>query len=698
MKKILLLAFASLAFGSDIYISQTGGGTGASCASPLPVTFFNSAANWGTGSGKIGPGTTVHLCGTFTAPAGASGYLTFQGSGTSGSPITLIAETGAILQAPYWGAGGAISGSGSYITINGNNAGTIQATANGTKLANQAPAGCNAASCTVAINIANCSNCIVSGWTIANIYVNVPPNDESAIAGGSAGIFWNGGSSVTISGNTVHDAKWCILYGYPPGTTAQNINISGNTEYDCDHGVAVYSDDPGAALTGLTVSNNTIHDGANWDDTPPGGGSPSNHHDGIHISPVQSGATLANAQVFNNYIYGNWGTNCNSFIYSEADPGSGTITGMVIFNNLLVNGSAANTCANGLIQDYGNQNTVIANNTLVGSGNGTGTGSATGIILEESAPYQTKVVNNIITNFLNAYYVAQGNSLPASDYNDLSSNANIADVWGTSCCATLASWQTQTGSPDPHSVTTNPALSSAYIPATGLTGSNLSNLGFSALDKDKAGNPRPASGAWNIGAYQSGGTPPPAVPVITSFTASPASITAGQSSTLSWSVTGATALTVNGTAGALAVGSLAVSPGSTTSYTLTATNSTGSVSASATVTVTSAPVISVTVAPTAASLSANGTQQFTATVTNSTAGVRWSMSPSVGTLSAAGLYSAPASVTTQQVISVVATSVGDSTKSAAAAVTLIPGVTPPPNITTNCSGTLVNGAGTITCK
>jgi len=81
-------------------------------------------------------------------------------------------------------------------------------------------------------------------------------------------------------------------------------------------------------------------------------------------------------------------------------------------------------------------------------------------------------------------------------------------------------------------------------------------------------------------------TPPPVVtaPQITSFTASPAAITIGQSSTLSWSVSGATSLVLN--PGAIPVTTSAVvTPQATTDYTLTATNSGGSASATVRVTV-----------------------------------------------------------------------------------------------------------------
>jgi hypothetical protein len=81
--------------------------------------------------------------------------------------------------------------------------------------------------------------------------------------------------------------------------------------------------------------------------------------------------------------------------------------------------------------------------------------------------------------------------------------------------------------------------------------------------------------------------PPPSVnlPVISSFTASPASITAGQSAVLAWTVANATSVSLTGFPGAPSSG-MSVSPAATTVYTLTATNSGGSASQSATVIVT----------------------------------------------------------------------------------------------------------------
>jgi hypothetical protein len=79
----------------------------------------------------------------------------------------------------------------------------------------------------------------------------------------------------------------------------------------------------------------------------------------------------------------------------------------------------------------------------------------------------------------------------------------------------------------------------------------------------------------------SGGEPP----VITSFTATPPTITTGESSTLSWIVSGATSLSISPDVGTVTGSSVAVQPSVTTEYTLTATNAAGQDSATATVTV-----------------------------------------------------------------------------------------------------------------
>ena len=83
-----------------------------------------------------------------------------------------------------------------------------------------------------------------------------------------------------------------------------------------------------------------------------------------------------------------------------------------------------------------------------------------------------------------------------------------------------------------------------------------------------------------------------ALPVITSFTANPTNITAGQSSTLQWNVQNSTSVSISSVGTVAASGTRNVSPTVTTVYTLTATNAAGSVTSTATVTVgNGAPII-----------------------------------------------------------------------------------------------------------
>jgi hypothetical protein len=85
-------------------------------------------------------------------------------------------------------------------------------------------------------------------------------------------------------------------------------------------------------------------------------------------------------------------------------------------------------------------------------------------------------------------------------------------------------------------------------------------------------------------------------PLLTAtLTSSPASITSGSASTLTWSTTNATSISINQAIGTVsASGTRSVSPTATTTYTLTATNGTSSVTATASVTVTAPAALVIT--------------------------------------------------------------------------------------------------------
>lgn len=74
-------------------------------------------------------------------------------------------------------------------------------------------------------------------------------------------------------------------------------------------------------------------------------------------------------------------------------------------------------------------------------------------------------------------------------------------------------------------------------------------------------------------------------PTITAFTATPASINAGGSSVLSWTVSNASSTSIDNGVGVVSSTSITVMPNTTTTYTLSAMNPSGTVTAHTTVTV-----------------------------------------------------------------------------------------------------------------
>jgi RHS repeat-associated protein len=138
---------------------------------------------------------------------------------------------------------------------------------------------------------------------------------------------------------------------------------------------------------------------------------------------------------------------------------------------------------------------------------------------------------------------------------------------------------------------------------------------------------------------------------------------------VSWSITPAGSGTIDGSGLYTAPSSISAQQ----TVTVTATSQAdSSKTASATVTL-SLPVV-VSMGPANATLYANQTQQFVASVSNATnQAVVWSIAPAgVGAISAAGIYTAPSSIATQQTVTILATSQANPAASASATVTLVP--------------------------
>ncbi len=298
-RSILILIFlvsALPAGAKDFYIAakQAGTGSGTGCSTAKPYTWFNTANSWGTGSTQIGPGTTVHLCGTFTGTAGQQ-LLLVGGSGTSSSPITIKFETNAVLTAPYWSSQGGMAEVGrSYIVIDGGTNGLIKNTANGT--------GRGYAQDSRAIYAPSCTGCVIKNLTIADLYVRTSISDLAVRQTSVNCVYWLNSNNITITHVTCHDAGWAFT-GYGNNFTLSYCNI-----YNIDHGLAF---GPQGTNSGFSIHDNHIHDYVKWDST-----TNVYHHDGLHIWG-QNGGIATNGVIYNNIFDGDSGVNITAHIYLQ---------------------------------------------------------------------------------------------------------------------------------------------------------------------------------------------------------------------------------------------------------------------------------------------------------------------------------------------------------------------------------------------
>jgi hypothetical protein len=179
-------------------------------------------------------------------------------------------------------------------------------------------------------------------------------------------------------------------------------------------------------------------------------------------------------------------------------------------------------------------------------------------------------------------------------------------------------------------------------------------------------------------------------PRIISFTANPSTITAGQSSTLTWNVENADTVDISGIGTVPAQGSQAVSPNTTVTFVITARNRAGSAQANAPITV-NPPVVQpppVDPAPTiAACMASPGTSAapgnpvtISYTATNAQA---VTFSPVVSSATVAGPVTVNPTATTTYTIT--ATGAGNRTATCTVTVNVTPAPVPPTVIITEGS-------------
>ena len=486
-----LMAAGASAQASNVYITPDGGGTGVCTSNVHSLSWFNSSANWGTGSAQIGPGTIVHLCGTFTAAAGADSFVQFQGSGSSGHPITLRWESGAIVQAPYFSNvhGGIDVNGKSYITIDGGSNGIIRNTANGT--------GMSFHKASVLISGMG-SNNTITNLSLLNNYVHT---NGDASGEGSHSIHAVGGSNMTIGpNNTFTQADVGVFYAWNGGE--QNLAITGNNFSGINQNIEMGPANTGTKIiTNVSIDHNTATNWVNWDN--PGN---NYHHNFFHPFVISSAAMVGNLQIFDNTLSGDMGNHATSMIFLEANNGGsgGTMGSWYIFNNTFDKTNSTAPTSSGIVAVYPSKGYFV--NNVIRDAGGSGSNGFPSLHLYGGASGWT-VKNNIFQG--GAYMVYNESASGSFDRNVYYHPASDTPwIWGSSFKQSMSQWQSACGC-DSGSVTTNPMLNADLTvqsgsPAAGL-GLNLSSIGLSALNFDKEGVLRPV-GSWTSGASEIGST------------------------------------------------------------------------------------------------------------------------------------------------------------------------------------------------
>lgn len=515
---------------TSVYVTQNGSAAGSCTGSPLlSAAQFNNSASWGTGSSQIGPGTTVHLCGTFTGSAGST-MLALKGSGTSGHPITLRFESGAALKAPYWSSsGGAINAGGrSYIVIDGGSNGLIENTLNGSPGASCPGGSCSNQQSSKGIYADPCVSCEFKNLTIADIYVHKPCEGSSGCDTtlnaftNAEGILFSG-NNVSIHNLVIHDVGGAIVSHFQNGQTG--TTIYNNDIYNIDHGLFV-GPCKGCTYGTLSIHDNHIHDSVNWDS----GSADWYHHDGIHFwdsgSPY---GTTNELDIYNNLFDGNEGQCCiTAWIFLQ---GAAAVNN--IYNNVIVpTGPKVSNGGLSMRTDASDSRFNIYNNTFISAQASGGTTPAITYLDAYGGSASVSVKNNAFAGF-NTYI-----ALPSSDVRSLeaSNNAYASEsgggnpywVWNSIKTKTLAAWQSSCGcdSSSVGNLSGSLGIVGEGVPGTSFIGAskgaNLMSLAsgaFLALSSDtSAGDTRAPSTReggtldWDIGAYVAGNSNRPTAP------------------------------------------------------------------------------------------------------------------------------------------------------------------------------------------
>ncbi|MFI5381191.1 MAG: right-handed parallel beta-helix repeat-containing protein [Tepidisphaerales bacterium] len=294
-----------------------------------------------------------------------------------------------------------------------------------------------------------------------------------------AGIRVTGSDNVIVRNNTTdNNGTWGIFTSHANYVDIEN-NIASHSH--TQHGIYVSNASVGPIVRGNTVFGNYaagIH--MNGDLSQGGNG-------------LITGALVENNTIYDNGVGGGSGINCDGVQDSRFQ------------NNLLYNNHASGISLYQIDAADGAKNNVVVNNTIIMASDGRWA------ININSGSTGNTVYNNILYNYHSFHGAISitADSLPGftSDYNAVISRFTPDDG---NTELTLAQWQAQTGQ-DLHSIIAtpaqlfvNPATNDYHLSPT----SPAINAGTSLPSPnqppayDLAANPRPAGGAFDIGAYE----------------------------------------------------------------------------------------------------------------------------------------------------------------------------------------------------
>jgi hypothetical protein len=576
------LVFTTTAHVIDgFYVANVSAGsdTGANCANAHGASWFNDAVNWGGGTSKVGAGDTIHLCGNITTP------LVVQGSGSTGSPVTILFETGATMIKDVWPAEGAIQLNGvSWITIDGGVNGRIENTDNGPDLGHQQNSrgiGGNIS------GVGNFYHGIIKNLTVQNIYKKTAGMNNWDRYGYPIDV---SGSDITIENNTVSDGDGLIGYS-GVDAESENIYILNNHLTNYNHGMTIGPCDSNCRISNLVISGNYLDYSNTWDTV---GDSPI-HLDGIIFlnNTYSTTSRLDNVRITKNWFGPHVGTRTTAAIFNSMQGQGWQCLNWYIYNNVFET-QVGDIWGNGYVA-VSAENLWVFNNTFAGTlADPTHGGAGAGVGGNPSYYYnnlQTTLHGLSIASFtLDPDFVAPPNDFDHgqefadalstyfsdiwADYNVYTGGesagvpfggqlwqyipilgSNIAWRWDGLNGFTYG-WHTwydnnrnmplplwNTAHADPDSGTGTVSFNNGtFVPTNGDTvargqGANLTyvftDMGVPAVDYD--GNARPSSGAWTIGAYEvASGDPDTTPPTLNAI----ASSTTATTATITWNTFG----------------------------------------------------------------------------------------------------------------------------------------------------------------